>query len=270
MEDRGREEANGDATSSKGHDEQVDNGQGDGEDEETRDDGRRDDEDGGEGRGSAAVDGGDNDGEGKGATTRTEDEDINWDDAAEGIDEGIEGPEGFRDSDDDDEGRGGDGGATRRRSEIANGPSREGDGGARGNNGDATDDANRGTDDGGDGEGDSDVEVDATVSRAPPKRRRTAMEVTEWRANGTIRKGRARRMEKEVPRRPWWRGGTGGRKKGEEDERPAQTASRQRLLAISRHSPRTLATWEGFVKDGLKNIRTKKRRREEPAEDAVT
>ena len=42
-------------------------------------------------------------------------------------------------------------------------------------------------------------------------------------------------MEKEVPRRPWWRGGTGGRKKGGEDERPAQTASRQRLLAISRH-----------------------------------
>ena len=69
---------------------------------------------------------------------------------------------------------------------------------------------------------------------------------------------------------PWWRGGTGGRKKGEEDERPAQAASRQRLLAISRHSQRTLATWEGFVKDGLKNIRTKKRRREEPAEDAVT
>ena len=27
---------------------------------------------------------------------------------------------------------------------------------------------------------------------------------------------------------------------------------------------------EGFVKDGLKNIRTRKRRREEPAEDAVT
>ena len=202
--------------------------------------------------------------------TCAEDEDINWDDAAEGIGEGIEGPEGFRDSDDDDEERGGDGGATRRRSEIANGPSREGDGGARGNNGDATDDANRGTDAGGDGEGDSDVEVDATVSRAPPKKGRTAMEVTEWRANGTMRKGRARRMEKEVPRRPWWRGGTGGRKKGEEDERPAQTASRQRLLAISRHSQRTLATWEGFVKDGLKNIRTKKRRREEPAEDAVT
>ncbi|EOD27100.1 hypothetical protein EMIHUDRAFT_205013 [Emiliania huxleyi CCMP1516] len=44
---------------------------------------------------------------------------------------------------------------------------------------------------------------------------------------------------------------------------------RQRLLAISRHSQRTLATWEGFVKDGLKNIRTKKRRREEPAEDAL-
>ena len=58
-------------------------------------------------------------------------------------------------------------------------------------------------------------------------------------------------------------------KKGEEDERPAQAASRQRLLAISRHSQRPLATWEGFVKDGLKNIRTKKRR-EEPAEDAVT
>ena len=122
-----REEANGDATSSKGHDEQVDNGQDDGEDEETRDDGRRDEEDGGKGRDSAAVDGGDNDGEGEGTTTRTEDEDINWDDAAEGIDEGIEGPEGFRDSDDDDEGRGGDGGATRRRSKIANGPSREGD-----------------------------------------------------------------------------------------------------------------------------------------------
>ena len=75
------------------------------------------------------------------------------------------------------------------------------------------------------------------------------MEVTEWRANGTTRKGRARRMEKEVPRRPWWRGGTGGRKKGEEDERPAQAASRQRLLATSRHSQRTLATWEGFVKE---------------------
>ena len=101
--------------------------------------------------------------------TCAEDEDINWDDAAEGIDEGIEGPEGFRDSDDDDEGRGGDGGATRRRSKIANGPSREGDGGARGGNGNATNDANRGTGDGGDGEGDSDVEVDATVSRAPPK-----------------------------------------------------------------------------------------------------
>ena len=41
---------------------------------------------------------------------------------------------------------------------------------------------------------------------------------------------------------------SGGRKKGEEDEQPAQTASRQRLLAISRHSQRTLATWEGFVK----------------------
>ncbi|EOD20767.1 hypothetical protein EMIHUDRAFT_241839 [Emiliania huxleyi CCMP1516] len=133
---------------------------------------------------------------------------------------------------------------SRRLSKIANGPSREGDGGARGNNGDATDDANRGTGDDGGGEGDSDVEVDATVSRAPPKRMRTAMEVTEWRANGTIRKGRARRMEKEA-------------------------ASRQRLLAISRHSQRTLATWEGFVKDGLKNIRTKKRRREEPAEDAA-
>ena len=81
-EERGREEANGDATSSKGHDEQVDNGQDDGEqDEETRDDGRRDEEDGGEGRDSAAVDGGDNDGEGEGTKTRTEDEDINWDDA---------------------------------------------------------------------------------------------------------------------------------------------------------------------------------------------
>ena len=65
-----------------------------------------------------------------------------------------------------------------------------------------TDDANhRGAGDGGDGEDDSEVELDATVSRAPPKRRRTAMEVTEWRANGTIRKGRARRMEKKMPRR---------------------------------------------------------------------
>ena len=36
------------------------------------------------------------------------------------------------------------------------------------------------------------------------------MEVTEWRASGTVQKGRARRMEKEVPRRPWRRGGTGG------------------------------------------------------------
>ena len=41
-------------------------------DGETRDDGRRDEEDGGEGRDSAAVDGGDNDGEGEGTTTRTE------------------------------------------------------------------------------------------------------------------------------------------------------------------------------------------------------
>ena len=65
-----------------------------------------------------------------------------------------------------------------------------------------TDDANRGTDAGGDGEGDSDVEVDATVSRAPPKRRRGQawMEVTEWRANGAIRKGRAKRMERRVYR----------------------------------------------------------------------
>ena len=47
-EERGREEANGDARSGRGHDEQVDNGQGEGEDEETRDDGRRDEEDGGE------------------------------------------------------------------------------------------------------------------------------------------------------------------------------------------------------------------------------
>ena len=59
------------------------------------------------------------------------------------------------------------------------------------------------------------------------------MEVTEWRANGTIRKGRARRMEKEVPRRPWWRGGTGGRKKGEEDERPALISYIQKK-AVSR------------------------------------
>ena len=72
------------------------------------DHGRRDEEDGGEGRGSAAVDGGNNDGDGKRAATCAEDEDINWDDAAEGIGEGIEGPEGFRDSDDDDEGRGGE------------------------------------------------------------------------------------------------------------------------------------------------------------------
>mmetsp|Transcript_20143 Transcript_20143/g.64210 ORF Transcript_20143/g.64210 Transcript_20143/m.64210 type:complete len:335 (-) Transcript_20143:550-1554(-) len=218
-EERGREEANGDATSGRGHDEQVDNGQGDGEDEETRDDGRRDEEDGGEGRGSATVDGGDNDEEGEGTTTRTEDEDINWDDAAEGIGEGIEGPEGFRDSDDDDEGRGGDGGATRRRDEIANGPSREGDGGARGNNGDATDDASRGTDDGGDGEGDSDVEVDAAVSRAPPKSRRTAMEVT---ANG----GRTARYEK-AGRGGWrkkCREGHGGGK-GWEDKKRARRMS---------------------------------------------
>ena len=40
---------------------------------------------GSEGRGSAAVDGGDNDGDGRGAVTCTEDEDVNWDDAAEGI-----------------------------------------------------------------------------------------------------------------------------------------------------------------------------------------
>ena len=158
---------------------------------------------------------------GGGTTTRTEEKDINWDDAAEGIDEGIEGPEGFRDSDDDDEGRGGDGGATRRRNEIANGPSREGDGGARGNNGDATDDANRGTADGGDGNGedDGDVEVDATVSRAPPKRRRTAMEVTEWRANGTIRKGSGRGGWRKK-----CRGGYGGGE-GREDKRRARRTS---------------------------------------------
>ena len=69
--------------------------------------------------------------------------------------------------------------------------------------------------------------------------------------------------------------GRDGRTKEGRGGRAARTdrvtaTSRRRLLAISRHSPRTLATWEGFVKDGLKNIRTKKRRREEPAEDAVT
>mmetsp|Transcript_8508 Transcript_8508/g.27058 ORF Transcript_8508/g.27058 Transcript_8508/m.27058 type:complete len:325 (+) Transcript_8508:914-1888(+) len=168
---------------------------------------------------SATIDRGDNDEEGEGTTTRTEDEDINWDDAAEGIDEGIEGPEGFRDSDDDDEERGGEGGATRRRGEIANGPSREGDGGARGGNGDATDDANRGTDGDGDGEGDSDVEVDAAVSRAPPKSRRTAMEVT---ANG----GRTARYEK-AGRGGWrkkCREGHGGAE-GREDERRARRTS---------------------------------------------
>ena len=42
------------------------------------------------------------------------------------------------------------------------------------------------------------------------------------------------------------------------------------FCAGSRTRRGSLATWEGFVKDGLKNIRTKKRRREEPAEDAVT
>ena len=88
---------------------------------------------------------------------------VDWDDAAEGIGEESEGPEGFRDSDDDEEGRGvGDGGATRRRGEIANGPSGEGDGGARGNNGGATEDANRGTGDGGDGDGEGDSDVDIT------------------------------------------------------------------------------------------------------------
>ena len=52
--------------------------------------------------------------------------------------------------------------------------------------------------------------------------------------------------------------------------RHGQTASKQRLLVISRHSQQTLATWEGFVEDGLTRIRMKKRRREEPADDAVT
>ena len=68
--------------------------------------------------------------------------------------------------------------------------------------------------------------------------------------------------------------GRDGRTKEGRGGRAARTGREQtapgRLLAISRHSQRTLATWEGFVKDGLKNIRTKKRRREEPAEDAVT
>merc|ERR1712078_865021 len=92
-----------------------------------------------------------------------------------------------------------------------------------------------------------------------------------WRSpNG----GRTARCEK-AGRGGWrkkCREGHGGGE-GREDERRARRTSgpsRPRLLAISRHSPRTLATWEGFVKDGLKNIRTKKRRREEPTEDAVT
>ena len=228
-EERGREEANGDATSSKGHDEQVENGQNDGEDEETRDDGRRDEEDGGEGRDSAAVGGGDKEGEGEGTKTRTEDEDKNWDDAAEGIDEGIEGPEGFRDSDDDDEGRGGDGGATRRRSKIANGPSREGDdGGARGGNGNATNDANRGTGDGGDGEGDSDVEVDATVSRA----RHPKGGGQPWRSpNG----GRTARYEK-AGRGGWrkkCREGHGGGEGREDERRAGRTSGPHRPRADS-------------------------------------
>ena len=64
--------------------------------------------------------------------------------------------------------------------------------------------------------------------------------------------------------------GRDGRTKEGRGGRAARTGREQTALAISRHSQRTLATWEGFVKDGLKNIRTKKRRREEPAEDAVT
>ena len=66
--------------------------------------------------------------------------------------------------------------------------------------------------------------------------------------------------------------GRDGRTKEGRGGRAARTGREQteRLLAISRHSQRTLATWEGFVKDGLKNTRTRKRRREEPAEDAVT
>ena len=62
------------------------------------------------------------------------------------------------------------------------------------------------------------------------------------------------------------RRGEGGRVGG----LAAIACTRGRKKPSERHLQRTLATWEGFVKDGLKNIRTKKRRREEPAEDAVT
>ncbi|EOD22094.1 hypothetical protein EMIHUDRAFT_458207 [Emiliania huxleyi CCMP1516] len=61
------------------------------------------------------------------------------------------------------------------------------------------------------------------------------------------------------------------KRQGEADgERSAEEAMTAPAGHFETFAQRTLATWEGFVKDGLKNIRTKKRRREEPAEDAVT
>ena len=68
--------------------------------------------------------------------------------------------------------------------------------------------------------------------------------------------------------------GRDGRTKERRGGRAARTGREQTApaghLETFAKNARSLATWEGFVKDGLKNIRTKKRRREEPAEDAVT
>ena len=66
--------------------------------------------------------------------------------------------------------------------------------------------------------------------------------------------------------------GRDGRTKEGRGERAARTDREQTAPAghFETFAKNASYTWEGFVKDGLKNIRTKKRRREEPAEDAVT
>ena len=66
--------------------------------------------------------------------------------------------------------------------------------------------------------------------------------------------------------------GRDGRTKEGRGGRAARTGREQTAPAGHFETFAKNASYMGgrFVKDGLKNIRTKKRRREEPAEDAVT
>ena len=87
---------------------------------------------------------------------------------------------------------------------------------------------------------------------------------TIW-ANGAIRKGGARRMEKGVPKRQWRRGGGGWRDRGQgrttrgrDDERRAARTDRKQT-APAGHFEAFAKNASYMGKDGLTSIRTKNR-----------